>query len=248
MHYQPELNTKLRLAVDCYWEAPKPNAQDGVVFPSLPEPYVNMYFPIDSNAPARIKGISESADLFEMSTALFGVRLKLPGYFQLRLGPASIISNRLMNLGGIGTERESELEKAIQQATGFDQRVGLFQQYLEDKFLHAVDIRLGQIAGAFEYLVAHFEDPGVVQAYAQLNKLSPRTVSRWCTDQIGIAPKRLARVARFHAALSRLHQRNDPGFYLDCGYYDQPHFIREFKEFTSMTPESYLAMVGNLTG
>ena len=30
----------------------------------------------------------------------------------------------------------------------------------------------------------------------------------------------------------------------DCGFYDQPHLVREFREFAGMTPSAYVAARG----
>ncbi|MEX0683912.1 MAG: helix-turn-helix domain-containing protein [Dehalococcoidia bacterium] len=62
-------------------------------------------------------------------------------------------------------------------------------------------------------------------------------------DQVGLAPKTAARVIRFNAAIRRLRS----GVSLDwadvvaeCGYYDQAHLLREFREFAGMTPREFL--------
>ncbi len=59
---------------------------------------------------------------------------------------------------------------------------------------------------------------------------------------VGLSPKTLASVSRFQY-FHRLWARNPaPGFYRDevyKFYYDQAHFIREFKRFSGYTPEQY---------
>jgi AraC-like DNA-binding protein len=60
--------------------------------------------------------------------------------------------------------------------------------------------------------------------------------------QVGVSPKRYCRIRRFQRALARVHrgQRVDwPQVALECGYYDQAHFIHEFRAFAGLTPTSY---------
>jgi AraC-like DNA-binding protein len=61
-------------------------------------------------------------------------------------------------------------------------------------------------------------------------------------EQVGLAPKALARVLRFRRALRLLGgagaQRSDVA--LRCGYYDQAHFNRDYRAFTGTTPGAWL--------
>ena len=60
---------------------------------------------------------------------------------------------------------------------------------------------------------------------------------------MGISPKELARVIRFNRAFNAINSAEPVDvqeIIYDCGYYDQAHFINEFKRFTSLTPTSFL--------
>lgn len=64
-------------------------------------------------------------------------------------------------------------------------------------------------------------------------------------DQVGVGPKRLARIYRFaHLMLSidATHPIAWGELAHEVGYFDQPHLINEFKGFTGLTPGDYLAL------
>ncbi|MFJ9866113.1 helix-turn-helix domain-containing protein [Streptomyces sp. NPDC101165] len=61
-------------------------------------------------------------------------------------------------------------------------------------------------------------------------------------EQIGLAPKGLARVLRLNRAICMLSRgRRQADTALDCGLYDQSHLAREFKAMTGMPPGRFLA-------
>ena len=68
--------------------------------------------------------------------------------------------------------------------------------------------------------------------------LSPRQFRRVCLDHTGLSPKLLAQVLRFRHAASRihLHAGDHAGLSIDCGYFDQSHFIAEFQRFSGRAP------------
>lgn len=238
MNYVKESDGQLSALADCYWEAALPDGDNSISYPSLPEPYVNLYFSLGSGREALIKGISETASRFDMTSDLFGVRLTLNGFLQLQVGKPETITDRIVLFSRIGGTVEVDLEKAVNESNSFHERVTCVQQYLREKRERVLPEKEAQLVNAYQFLNDHFNDPKVIQKYAGATGVSPRTISRWFTSEIGIAPKRLARIARFHRALASLHERKELRFYLDCGYFDQAHFIREFKEFTNLTPES----------
>jgi AraC-like DNA-binding protein len=80
----------------------------------------------------------------------------------------------------------------------------------------------------------------VEQLSAQFN-LSQRQFERKFTEYAGFTPKVYSRIIRFQSALS--HYGSDYKSLTDiayeCGYYDQSHFIHEFKEFSGYHPGQY---------
>lgn len=83
-----------------------------------------------------------------------------------------------------------------------------------------------------------------IAALADEIGMSQRRFIQLFRAEVGLTPKAFARVRRFHAVLNRLQDSVEPDWSdvaFDCGYYDQAHFIHEFKEFCGMSPARYHA-------
>jgi len=75
--------------------------------------------------------------------------------------------------------------------------------------------------------------------------LSARQLRRLFVEEIGLSPKHFCRVIRFRHSVSRLADspRGDwAQVALDCGYYDQAHFINEFRELSGFSPGEYASL------
>lgn len=61
---------------------------------------------------------------------------------------------------------------------------------------------------------------------------------------VGMTPKLFCRVWRFQRVLRAVHHRDAVDWTevaLACGYFDQPHLIHDFREFSGLSPTEYLA-------
>lgn len=56
---------------------------------------------------------------------------------------------------------------------------------------------------------------------------------------VGASPKKFASIVRLKCILKNGFNSSLTGIGLDAGFYDQSHFIKEFKRFTGDTPENY---------
>lgn len=62
-------------------------------------------------------------------------------------------------------------------------------------------------------------------------------------SRVGITPKAYLKIARFQKAILEIEQQRTVNWTTissDCGFYDQSHFINDFRLFSGFTPEQYL--------
>lgn len=75
--------------------------------------------------------------------------------------------------------------------------------------------------------------------------LSARRFITVFTAQVGLSPKLFARVRRFQRVVELAHATPYPDWArlaLACGYYDQSHLVRDFGDFASVSPSTYLGL------
>lgn len=148
---------------------------------------------------------------------------------------------------------------------GANQLLKLPMQELTDAFADMVRMPAGdptlegQIAaftsleksgsGGEDALVAHAvaqmtAASGMVEIgeFAAMAGISVRQFERRFLNRVGLSPKLFCRIQRFQRIFSRVEQpgANWVDAAIACGYYDQAHLIRDFKEFTGRTPSALL--------
>ncbi len=77
--------------------------------------------------------------------------------------------------------------------------------------------------------------------------LSQRRFIQVFRQEVGLTPKLFCRVRRFQRVLSRIYRHEDiewADVAVGCGYFDQAHFIHDFRAFSGINPTAYLAAGG----
>ncbi|HYN08299.1 MAG TPA: helix-turn-helix domain-containing protein [Vicinamibacterales bacterium] len=72
--------------------------------------------------------------------------------------------------------------------------------------------------------------------------MSPKRFIERFKIEVGLTPKRFCRIRRFQHAVTRAHRGQAVDWSLvalDAGYFDQAHFIHDFRAFAGLTPTSY---------
>ena len=76
---------------------------------------------------------------------------------------------------------------------------------------------------------------------------SLRQLERQFREDVGLTPKTFSRIVRLQAALRRVRQGSAlTEVALACGFYDQAHMTRDFRELASMSPGAWQSHAGDL--
>jgi AraC-like DNA-binding protein len=141
-----------------------------------------------------------------------------------------------------------EMHERLQSTIGDQQRINLLNTFIEHQ-LAQVDFSFTK----FDQLIKSIRLDGGslgIKDMADQSNLSQRTLQRNMKSLIGVGPKSYSNVMRFKKVLEFIH--NHPSYdwqdvlYL-CGYYDQAHFIRDFKKYTGKTPRAFTQGNENLS-
>ena len=90
---------------------------------------------------------------------------------------------------------------------------------------------------ALQYLLTNYNTN--MEKIAGMACMSIRNFERKCKERLGMPAKMYARIARFHKAYKMLESSpviSWADLTYEVGYYDQTHFIKDFKEFARLTP------------
>ncbi|MEK6878393.1 MAG: helix-turn-helix domain-containing protein, partial [Nanoarchaeota archaeon] len=77
---------------------------------------------------------------------------------------------------------------------------------------------------------------------AKIFTMSERKIQRLFHVYVGATPKWVIQRFRLHEAAERLEKANNinfADFALEMNYFDQSHFIKDFKKTIGLTPEEY---------
>jgi AraC-like DNA-binding protein len=138
------------------------------------------------------------------------------------------------------------LESQVTRGRYEEARTALQEFLLPRALARAYDAKLVRTAAKLLY---HTRGQCRVEELVDYCHASVRQLERKFQRAVGVSPKFFARPLRFGQAQRRL--MFDPETDLtqlayQCGYFDQAHFIKEFKAFAGMTPSEYAHHVRGL--
>jgi AraC-like DNA-binding protein len=97
-----------------------------------------------------------------------------------------------------------------------------------------------EVAWVWQRLVAAHGNVPIAALAEEIGWSRRHLVNRFHA-QVGLPPKTVARILRFEELLRRLPTGPIAAVATACGYYDQAHMNRDFREFANTTPGEYLA-------
>ncbi len=177
---------------------------------------------------------------FMKGAKYFGVRF-LPSAAEPVLGsPLDQFTDQNVLLNDIQDGADKLLDQ-IYNAETFQDRVGHFEMYHYERTRKSKPVP-GLVHEVLRKINSSHGDIRI-QALADETGYSARHLNNMFKKHVGVSPKFYERVVRFQRCLDQLrnHRTGDlTELAYDAGYYDQAHFINEFKEFSMKTPTQVL--------
>lgn len=174
-------------------------------------------------------------------TAMVGVRFK-PGGIHAVLGvsPQELLGSHI-NLDAVWNGAAADLRSQICEAESITQRLALLECALLTR--SHPDRGLTREVAFAVHALSLSRRPSIDRLARDVG-FSHRRLIQLFTAQVGIPPKRFARLQRFRhahqAVASAVSPPDWPTFAIEYGYADQSHMIREFRDFSGMTPAQQL--------
>lgn len=172
-------------------------------------------------------------------TGLLSVRFQPWGAYHFFANPVSEIADRQTPTTALWARAATELEERLAEASGDRERIELVERFLLSRLARHRKADVEPLVRAAWRCKGRTSVAGLCRYLG----VGERTLQRTTATALGTTPKRLLRLTRFLHACSLLRAGDAPRAEvgLDCGYYDQSHFISELKEFSGLTPRQLAA-------
>jgi AraC-like DNA-binding protein len=191
-----------------------------------------------------LAALHESHTLVEHDGHQEGVEVRLTplGARALFGLPMHELSNRVVELDDLLGRGADELIERMWEAPSWDRRFAILDDALAFRADRAPRPE-SELAWAWGRMRSSAGRARVSGLADELGWSHRRLIARF-REGIGLAPKTLGRVLRFERVSRLLQQVEEPRLAevaLDCGYYDQAHLNRDFRQFAGTSPGQYLA-------
>ncbi|MEF3305954.1 helix-turn-helix domain-containing protein [Paenibacillus sp. GYB003] len=210
----------------------------------LSHPNVNLVFEKGST---RIYGITKTSEtrIIEGAGFVFGVKFKPGGFYPFWQKPVSGLAG-----GSVAFRDVFGIEAGPLESRLLAQRNEPAMIELADRFFRSVAPAKDEQVALVDEIVSTISRERDITKVDQLVGrfgIGKRTIQRLFSRYVGVSPKWVIQRYRLHEAAEQVERGDDPDWAKlsqDMGYYDQAHFIKDFKAIVGKSPEEYMKGAG----
>ncbi|CRZ16698.1 helix-turn-helix transcriptional regulator [Mycolicibacterium neworleansense] len=180
-------------------------------------------------------GVTSYVTHIAPSQTVLTIHFRPGGASAFMSAPLGELENTCVSLDAIWGGDAPTLRSRLIEAASVPARITLVEAFLLAR-MRSRDLAVGAVLAAAE------RRPSLRVADAcTLTGMSSRQLIASFRAEVGLAPKVYLRLRRYQAAMRLLDTGTAPGAQIaaNLGYFDQAHFVREFRSFTAMTPTQY---------
>jgi len=212
----------------------KPHIQE-----NIPHPAVHMVLEKNNS---RIVGAVTRKYSYCLKDAgkIFGVKFRPGGFYPFINSPVSKFTNSSMSLKEIFENCDDLINEVLENKED-EMMVRCAEEFLCSQIPPEKDYNIEKISKIIEKIEADRSITRVenIVSFFGVNK---RTLQRLFHVYVGVSPKWVIKKYRLHEVLEKFENGfvDIQDIIYELGYFDQSHFIKDFKEFTGIAPHKYL--------
>jgi AraC-like DNA-binding protein len=167
---------------------------------------------------------------------LLGIRFAPGGALPFFPIPQGEMTNRIAPLADIAGALDREFASQVYEARQLPEKIAVIETLLI-KRMRAEENRGASLRIAISEIVSSGGQTSVDRLASDLG-VSGRQLERRFMNEVGLGPKLLCRILRFQQVFRAVERadKNWARIAADCGYHDQSHLIRDFRQFAGQTP------------
>ncbi|WP_291964953.1 helix-turn-helix transcriptional regulator [Maribacter sp.] len=173
-------------------------------------------------------------------TGTFVIRFNSNGFSPFTDIPIKEMENKPISLKKLFGDKGEKLEYDILNANNTDERIKIAETFLF-ALLKSKEVK-DRIVNATIEAITKYKGQLSVNELSDRASLSRRILARKFSSNIGLSPKQLSKIVRLQASLKSLLENENSNLIdltYENEYFDQSHFIKDFKEFTGITPKEF---------
>lgn len=222
----------------CYWQLKSTlHLADPYPYRVVADGCIDLFFELDNPAENYLMGLSSCYTEFQLNDSFnyIGVRFLPTKFTQLYGISAAALTDLCEPMDQVLPETSFFIKDHFSAEMGAGEIVKLLDGYFLNLLQHSSLKDDSRIAHAMEIIL---QRAGVLNVEKDLDVgLSPRQLSRLFEYYTGDTVKTFSKIVRFQNYIRKQSKSGSPEpHYLDVGYYDQAHFIKEFKKLYGTTP------------
>ncbi|MBI4931184.1 MAG: helix-turn-helix transcriptional regulator [Bacteroidetes bacterium] len=175
-------------------------------------------------------------------TGFISIRFFPWGAYHFFKEPIKYFLDQTIDSEKLWKEQNEKMLKKISSTSNHEEKINIVEDFLVEQ-LKENKQNDKQIDDAVK-LIRTSKGQIPIEEIAEKVFLTKRTLERKFLETVGTSPKIFSRITRFLNICHHLEEhRNKTLTQLtyECGYYDQAHFIKDFREFSGFTPKEFFA-------